>query len=103
MTYHIHDVKVLRYPVLVVTFTDGYSGQYDLSDCINDGPMFALLKDQEYFAHVAVGEHGRSFGWNLDDIGHEIDFCSDSTRIHIETRAVEARAASFRAHRLAAE
>ena len=77
-------VDVVRYPVLRVVFEDGFAGEYDLSKLIARGPIFAPLKDEEYFRTVAVAPYGHTFGWNLDDIGHEIDFCPDSVRIDIE-------------------
>ena len=87
MNYHrIKSVEVVRYPVLRVTFDDGLSGEYDLTDLIARGPVFAPLKDEAYFRTVAVGEYGHTFGWNLDDLGNEIDFCPSSTRIKIETQ-----------------
>ena len=67
------------------------------------GPVFAPLKDEAYFREVAVAQHGRSFGWNLDQEGEEIDLCPDATRIRIETQIVEELAARFRARRSAAE
>ena len=103
MKYRIKNVEAVRYPVLRVTFDDGVSGEYDLSDLIARGPIFARLKDKEYFKTVAVGEHGHTFGWNLDDEGHEIDFCPDATRIHLETQKVEALAEQYRVSRSAAE
>ena len=81
-TYRIKSVEVVRYPVLCVTFDDGLSGEYDLTDLIERGPIFAAPKD-------AVDEYGHTFGWNLDDLGHEIDFCPDATRIQIEMQKVE--------------
>src|SRR5262245_14498315 len=103
MNYRIKSVEVVRYPVLLVTFDDGLSGEFDLSDLIADGPMFAALKDKAYFQNVAVGEHGHTFGWNLDDVGHEIDFCPDATRIRIETQKVEELANRYQRSRSAAE
>jgi hypothetical protein len=103
MNYRIKKVEVVRYPVLRVTFDDGVSGEYDLSDMIADGPIFAPLKDQNYFNTVSIGDHGYTFGWNLDDLGHEIDFCPDSTRILIETQKVEELAKRYRSSRSAAE
>jgi hypothetical protein len=46
------------------------------------------LKNEAYFRTVAVGPSGHTFGWNLDDLGSEIDFCQDATRIRLETQAV---------------
>ena len=88
-THRIKSVEVVRYPVLRVTFDDGLSGEYDLTDLIADGPAFAPLKDEAYFRAVAVGAYGHTFGWNLDDVGNEIDFCPDSTRIQIEMQKVD--------------
>ncbi len=103
MRYRIKNVEVMGYPVLRVTFDDGLSGDYDLSDLIAEGPAFARLKDQVYFNTVSVGEHGHSFGWSLDDIGNEIDFCPDATRILIETQKVDELAERYRSSRSAAE
>jgi hypothetical protein len=103
MNYRIKTVEVVRYPVLRITFDDGLSGEYDLSKIIDKGPVFAQLKDEAYFNTVAVGDHGHTFGWNLDNIGHEIDFCPDATRIYIETQKVEELAHRYRLSRSAAE
>jgi hypothetical protein len=103
MNYRIKSVEVVRYPVLRVTFDDGLSGEYDLSDLIARGPVFAPLKDKAFFNTVSVGEHGHTFGWNLEDVGHEIDFCPDATRIRIETQKVEELAERYRQARAAAE
>jgi hypothetical protein len=102
-TYRIKSVEVVRYPVLRVTFDDGLSGEYELTDLIARGPVFAPLKDEAYFRTVAVGEYGHTFGWNLDDLGNEIDFCPDATRILIETQKVEELANRYRLSRPAAE
>ena len=102
-TYRIKSVEVVRYPVLRVTFDDGLSGEYDLTDLIARGPAFSPLKDEAYFRTVAVGEYGHTFGWNLDDLGNEIDFCPDATRILIETQKVEELANRHRLSRSAAE
>ncbi|MBV8824668.1 MAG: DUF2442 domain-containing protein [Bradyrhizobiaceae bacterium] len=80
----IKSVEVVRYPVLLVTYDDGFSGEYDLSHFIGRGPISEPLKDPEYFNHVAIGEYGHTFGWNLDVLGEEIDFCIDSDRKNIE-------------------
>jgi hypothetical protein len=92
----IKSVEVVRYPVLRVTFDDGLSGEYDLTELIADGPIFAPLKDEVYFRTVAVGQYGHTFGWNLDDLGNEIDFCLDATRILIEKQKVEELASRCR-------
>jgi hypothetical protein len=84
--YHVVSVEVVRYPVLYVVYDDGFAGQYDLSSLIAAGPVFAPLKDQEYFKKVRIAPYGHSFGWNLDVMGEEIDFCIDSVRVDIETQ-----------------
>ena len=102
-TPRISDVEVVRYPVLRVTFDDGLSGEYDLTEFIEKGPLFAPLKDEDYFNTVAVGSHGHTFGWNLDELGHEIDFCPDATRIKIEEAIVEDLADQYERRLMAAE
>ena len=101
--YRIERVEVVRYPVLCVTFDDGLSGEYDLTDLIARGPVFAPLKDEAYFRTVAVGDYGHTFGWNLDDLGNEIHFCPNSTRIKIETQKVEELASRHPVSRRTAE
>jgi hypothetical protein len=101
-THRITAVEALDYPTLRVTFDDGLNGILDLSDQIADGPVFAPLKDETYFRTVAVGAHGWTFGWNLNEEGHEIDFCPDATRIRIETQIVEELADRFERERIAA-
>ncbi|MCJ2138856.1 DUF2442 domain-containing protein [Methylobacterium sp. E-066] len=96
MTSHrIAFVEPLQYPTLRVTFDDGIAGILDLSDSIATGAIFAPLRDEAYFRTVAVGDQGRTFGWNLDAVGHEIDFCPDATRIRIETQIVEDLASRY--------
>ncbi|MGQ0484889.1 MAG: DUF2442 domain-containing protein [Hyphomicrobiales bacterium] len=103
MNYRIKSVEALRYPVLRVTFDDGLSGEIDFSEHIARGGVFAPLADEAFFRRVAVDEYGHTFGWNLDEIGREIDFCPDSTRIEIEAKMVSKMADDFRAHRTAAQ
>ncbi|SFL90287.1 DUF2442 domain-containing protein [Methylobacterium pseudosasicola] len=94
-THRIASVEPLQYPTLRVTFDDGVSGILDLSDLIAEGAIFAPLKDEAYFRTVAVGEGGRTFGWNLEAVGQEIDLCPDATRIRIETQIVEGLASRY--------
>lgn len=84
--FHVINVEAVRYPVLHIVFSDGFVGEYDLSELIATGRMFEPLKDPDYFKKVAVAPFGHSFGWNLDEIGEEIDFCIDSVRIDIEAK-----------------
>jgi hypothetical protein len=103
MTYRIKRVEVVRYPVLRVTFDDGLSGEYDLTELIAGGPVFTPLQDEAFFNTVAVGEYGHTFGWNLDDPGQEIDFCPDATRVRIETKIAEQMAERYQTQRAAAD
>jgi len=103
MKYILASVEVVRYPLLRVTFSDGFSGEYDLTDMIHHDTLFAPLINKGYFASVRVKEDGRSFGWNLDKIGHEIEFCADATRVMLETQAVMTLAQSYAARFVAAE
>jgi hypothetical protein len=101
--YAVKSVEAVRYPVLRIVFEDGLAGELDLSEAIATGEMFAPLKDPEYFKRVTVADGGYSFGWNLDAVGDEIDFCADSARIDIETKIVETTAERHRNRQTAAE
>ena len=101
-THRIASVEPLQYPTLRVTFDDGIAGILDLPDLIPDGAIFAPLKDGAYFRTVAVGDGGRTFGWNLEAVGHESDFCPDATRIRIETQIVEDLASRYGSAQVAA-
>ena len=101
--YAIEKVEAVRYPVLRITFEDGLSGEVDFSDQILVGKMFAPLRDPEYFKQVAVAEGGHAFGWNLHELGAEIDFCADSARMDIEAQFVEGAAERLRSRTTAAE
>jgi hypothetical protein len=93
--HRIASVEPLQYPTLRVTFNDVINGILDLSDLITEGATFVPLTDEAYFRMVAVNEGGRTFGWNLDAIGHEIDVWPDTTRIQVETRIVENLASQY--------
>lgn len=93
-------VRPVRYGVVFVEFDDGFAGEYDLTEKIAEGEILEPLRDPAYFNTVAVSEYGHSFGWNLDEIGAEIDFGADATRTHIETERVRDLADQ---HRHAAE
>ena len=103
MRYNIKNVEVPRYPVLRITFDDGLSGEIDYTDLIGRGGVFAPLGDEDFFRRVEVDRYGHTFGWNLDQLGREIDFCPDATRIEIESWIVNKMADDFRAHRTAAQ
>jgi hypothetical protein len=101
--YTVRSVEAVRYAVLRLVFEDGLTGEIDLTDKIATGPAFVRLRDPEYSKQVAVAEGGHAFGWNLNELGHEIDFCADSARIRIETQPVEDVAEQYRKRSTAAE
>ena len=103
MTSHrIASVEPLHYPALRVTFVDGIAGILDFSDSITTGAIFAPLEDEAFSRTVAVGDHGRTFGWKLDAVGREIGFCPDTARIRIETQIVEVLASRYESAHAAA-
>lgn len=103
MNYALRAVNVSSYPVLSLEFTDGFVGELDLADKIEIGPMFAPLKDREFFNRVTLSDGGRVFGWRLDELGNEIDFAADAARVDIETAMAMKAASNYRSHRTAAE
>ncbi len=102
-TYRITAVKPVGFPVLLVTFEDGLSGEIDLSADLTPSSIFAPLADRSLFDQVSIAPGGRSLGWNLDALGHEIDLGADSLRIDIETNHVHQLAERYRLQRTAAE
>ncbi len=94
--YTIASIEAVRHPVLRIIFEDGVVGEIDLSEEIAKGRMLKPLGDPEYFKTVALHNDGRAYGWNLDEVGHEIDFCADSARAEIETRIVSELAEEWR-------
>jgi hypothetical protein len=103
MNYMLKAANVTSYPILSLEFTDGFVGELDLTNEIETGPMFAPLKDRDFFNRVALSDGGRIFGWRLDEIGQEIDFDASAARIDIETAMTAKAASNYRSHRTAAE
>ena len=102
-TYPIASAKVVRYPIVAVLFEDGLAGEIDMAPHIEDGTIFQPLKDPSLFDRVSVAAAGSAFGWNFDQIGHEIDLGADNVRIEIETQKVHELAEQYRSRRTAAE
>lgn len=94
-------LKVVRFPVIEVTFDDGFRGEVDFTDIISRGNALAPLRDPAYFSKVAIDELGHRIGWRLDDMGNELDFGADSLRRNAEDHAVAELASD--PHRPAAE
>ena len=102
-TYKVSSVEAVDYPVLTVTFEDGFKGEIDLSGDIRSGSIFEPLADEALFRRVGLAANGRAVGWRLDEPGHEIDLGADSLRIDIETHHVHELARRYREQRPAAE
>src|ERR1700688_3546963 len=95
MKFHrITRVDVPRYPILRLTFDDGFSGEVDFSETIAEGGVMALLRDPAVFACAKIGDGGRSLGW-VDPQGDDVDFCADALRFNAEEHVVRDRAARY--------
>ncbi len=65
--YQIVEVLPLPGYRLAVTFSDGVSGEVDLSNRLF-GPMFEPLKDQDFFSKASIDEFGAIFWPNNADL-----------------------------------
>ena len=95
----ITSVRVVYFPAVEVAFDDDVQGILDLADIIATGEVFAPVRDPEYFQKVAVSEFGHSIGWNLAEVGREIDIGADTLRARLEAATVKAAAETHRAAR----
>lgn len=95
--YRIVDVSVPRYPIVRLTFDDGFSGDVDFADTIAGGEAMMPLRDPTVFKQVAIKEDGRALGWGGEDGG--LDFCTDALRFQAEEAVVRERAARYEAAR----
>src|SRR5438105_2294692 len=99
--YKIRHVDVPRYPILRLTFDDGFAGDVDFSETIAGGGVMTLLGDPAVFTRVKIGDGGRSLGW-VDTHGEDVDFCADALRFKAEEQVVRERAARYAANKTAA-
>ena len=97
----IQSARVEHFPIVLIVFDDGLTGEIDHSKVIEKGSMFGPLRDPALFGNVAVSNSGHSYGWNLEDCCNKIDFGAGSARILIESARVTDMASKYR-HRLAA-
>ena len=58
----ITSVEIPRYPLLRLTFDNGFGGEVGLSKTIGEGGVMAMLRDPDVFALVRIGDGGRSLG-----------------------------------------
>jgi hypothetical protein len=96
--YKIVDVSVPRYPVVRLTFDDGFSGDVDFGETIAQGGAMTLLRDSAVFKDVGIRDGGRALGWGDED-GGDLDFCADALRFQAEEAIVRERAARYEAAR----
>ncbi len=61
---------------LRLTYADGVEGVIDLSDQVGRG-VFALLRDENFFRKVRIGDYGQ-IAWSDD-----LDICSDAAYLEI--------------------
>jgi hypothetical protein len=88
MKFHrITRIDVPRYPILRLTFDDGFAGEVDFSETIAGSGVMAPLRDPVVFARAKIGDGGRSLGW-LDAQGEDVDFCADALRFKAEEHVV---------------
>lgn len=63
---HVTAVAVLGHYKLRVTFDDGLTGDVDVSDLRDAGPVFEPLSDPECFALAYVDPKGKTVAWPGD-------------------------------------
>jgi hypothetical protein len=76
-------VDVPAFPIVKLTFADGYEATLNFSRCIERGPAVAPLKDPSLFKTAHPGSGGGSLEW-IGPNGEEIDFCADALRMEAE-------------------
>lgn len=83
----IVSVDSVLFGVVKLVWDDGFEGIADLRPVIEDGEIFAFLRNnRDRFLDVQLGEAGHGIYW-LDDEGDEIDFGSESLRRRAERQA----------------
>jgi hypothetical protein len=60
---HVTGLDVLEGCTLRVTFDDGLTGDVDLSSLPSRGPVFAPLRDRQFFAQARVDSKTRTVSW----------------------------------------
>lgn len=78
-------VKVLVpvFPVVELTFADGYKASMNLQYLLDKGKVFLPLRDESFFRTAHPGSSGGSLEWLTAD-GDEIDLCADALRMEAE-------------------
>jgi len=76
-------VDVPAFPVVELTFADGYKTRLNLQYLLDKGRVFLPLRDESFFRTAHAGSSGGSLEWLMQD-GCEIDLCADSLRMQAE-------------------
>jgi len=75
---------------LRVEYTDGVSGEVDLSHLVGKG-VFAAWNDPKEFETVTIGDHGQ-LSW-----GNKIELCSDAIYLEVTSKSAEELFSSVKA------
>ena len=78
-------VAVPRFPLVRLTYADGFSAELDFSEKLAWGDVTVPLRDPKLFETAHVGSGGSSLEW-IGPQGEEIDFCADALRLEAEGR-----------------
>ena len=70
-------------PEVVVTFADGFVGNFNFQRLLVIGKVFDPLRDPNFFRSAHPGGNGASLEWVTAD-GDEIDLCADTLRFEAE-------------------
>lgn len=84
-------VEVPRFPVVRLTYEDGFVAELDFSEKLSWGEATKPLRDPSFFATAHVGADGSSVEW-IGPRGEQIDFCVDALRIEAEARLEQSAA-----------
>jgi len=82
-------VEVPKFPVVKLTYADGFTAIMDFSEKISWGDAVQPLRDPELFKTAHVGSGGASLEWVAPN-GEEIDFCADALRLEAEALSTSA-------------
>jgi len=75
--------EVRAFPVVELTFADGYKASMNLQHLLDTGKVFEPLRDERFFRTAHPGPLGGSLEWLMPD-GNEIDLCADTLRMEAE-------------------
>ncbi len=96
---HVTAVTVLEHYKLRLTFDDGLTGDVDVSDLQDAGPIFEPLRDPECFARAYIDPKGRTVAWPGDiDLDPEA-LHDEATRHQVATKRRKRRSPLATAHK----